>query len=403
MATTLPAAGGGAVWWRGSVAAVAAAVLIHADSMRDPDLFAASGIAVVDPFTWIELDGRRVILIGGLDAPTARRESKADEVWTTEEFERRELVLGGMTPAQADVEVVRRALHRLAVEAAVVPAEFPLELADHLRAAGIDLRPDRELFASRRRPKDDPALAGIRAAQRATERSFQTVREVLGAASPSPAGLMLEGELLTCERIRDAVEQTLRANGCETDAPIIAVGPQAAEGHHLGSGPIQPGEPLVCDIFPRDRGSRMYADMTRTFCFGAAPEWLTQMHRTVSEALRRSSAAIAPGVRGRAVWEVACDAIEAGGYRTTRGLKPGERLDEGFFHGLGHGVGVEVHEPPGMSAAEGDVLAERDVVTVEPGVYRRDRGGVRLEDLVLVTAAGHELLTDFDYRLEIHP
>ena len=378
-------------------------VLIHADSLRDANLFAASGVEVVDPFSWIEHDGRRLILIGALDAPTAQRESRADEIWLTEEFGRRELVLDGMTRDQADMEVVRRALERLGAEAVTVPAEFPLELADFLRGAGIDVRPDRELFVSRRRVKDERALAGIRAAQRATERSFETVRELLGAASPSAAGLTIEGELLTCDRIRDAVEQTLRAHGCDTDAPIIAVGAQSAEGHHLGSGPIHPGQPLVCDIFPRDRASRMHADMTRTFCFGAAPEWLLRMHATVLEALRRSTEAIAPGVRGRAVWEVACDVIEAGGYRTTRGLEPGERLDEDFFHGLGHGVGVEVHEQPGMSAAEGDVLAEHDVVTVEPGVYRRDRGGVRLEDLVLVTEGGHELLTDFDYTLEIRP
>ena len=378
-------------------------VLIHADSLRDPDLFFATGITVVDPFTYIETGGRRIVLTSSLEADTARRDSSADEIWLEEEFDRRELIAGGMTRDQAEMEVVRRALVKAGVSRASVPPTFPLELADFLRSAGIEVQPDRELFVGRRRVKDDRALEGIRAAQRATEASFRTVRELLGGASPSPAGLMLDGELLTCERIRAAVEQTLRDHGCETDPPIIACGPQSAQGHELGSGPIQPGQPLVCDIFPRDRASRMYADMTRTYCFGPAPEWLAHMHATVLEALQRSTDAIAPGVRGRDVWNVACDVIEGGGYRTTRGLGPGERLDEDFFHGLGHGVGIDVHEEPGMSLGEGDVLAVRDVVTVEPGVYRKDRGGVRLEDLVLVTGSGHEVLTDFDYELEVNP
>ena len=378
-------------------------VLIHADSLRDPDLFFATGITVVDPFTYIEAGGRRIVLTSSLEADAARRDSTADEVWLVDEFDRRELIAGGMTRDEAEMEVVRRALVQAGVSRASVPPTFPLELADFLRSAGIDVHPDRELFVARRRVKDDRALTGIRAAQRATEESFRTVRELLGASSPSPEGLVLDGELLTCERIRAAVERTLRDHGCETDSPIIACGPQSAQGHELGSGPIQPGQPLVCDIFPRDRASRMHADMTRTYCFGPAPDWLSHMHATVLDALRRSTEVIAPGVRGRAVWDVACDAIEAGGYRTTRGLAPGERLDEDFFHGLGHGVGVDVHEEPGMSLGQGDVLAARDVVTVEPGVYRKDRGGVRLEDLVLVTESGHEILTDFDYDLEITP
>jgi Xaa-Pro aminopeptidase len=378
-------------------------VLIHADSLRDPDLFFATGITVVDPFTYIETGGRRIVLTSSLEADAARRDSTADEVWLVDEFDRRELIAGGMTRDEAEMEVVRRALTRAGVSRAAVPPTFPLELADFLRAAGIEVEPDRELFVARRRVKDDRALDGIRRAQRSTEESFRTVRELLGSSAPSPAGLVLGGELLTCERIRDAVEQTLRAHGCDTDPPIIACGPQSAQGHELGSGPIQPGQPLVCDIFPRDRASRMHADMTRTFCFGPAPDWLAHMHATVLEALRRSTEAIRPGVGGRAVWDVACDVIEGGGYRTTRGLGPGERLDEDFFHGLGHGVGVDVHEEPGMSLGQGDVLATRDVVTVEPGVYRKDRGGVRLEDLVLVTESGHELLTDFGYELEIRP
>jgi Xaa-Pro aminopeptidase len=141
--------------------------------------------------------------------------------------------------------------------------------------------------------------------------------------------------------------------------------------------------------------------MTRTFCFGEAPDQLRHMHAVVLESLKRSTDEIRPGVPGSRPWEVACDVIEAGGFRTTRGLAEGERLEEDFFHGLGHGVGFDVHEAPYMGMGGSPSLDAGDVVTNEPGVYRKDFGGVRLEDLILITADGNEVLTDFDYELEI--
>ncbi|HUZ85228.1 MAG TPA: M24 family metallopeptidase, partial [Gaiellales bacterium] len=282
------------------------AVLIHADSLRDRDLFFSTGISVVDPFTYIEQDGRRIVVVSVLEVDAARRDSPADDVWTTDEFDPIGLVRSGMSPDAVEMEVVRRALARAGVSSVSVPPAFPLALADFLRASGVELRPDPELFVARRRAKDDQAVAGIRVAQRATEAAFATIREMIGAAGPGAGGLVFEGEPLTCERLRAAVEDTLREHGCETDPPIIAAGPQSALGHEPGSGPVRPGEPLVCDIFPRDRRSRLHADMTRTFCFGPAPDWLRQMHAAVLEALQRSTDVIAPGVRGRAVWEVAC-------------------------------------------------------------------------------------------------
>jgi Xaa-Pro aminopeptidase len=127
------------------------------------------------------------------------------------------------------------------------------------------------------------------------------------------------------------------------------------------------------------------------------------MHATILETLRRSTDAIAAGVPGTAPWGVACDVIERDGYRTVRGLGKGETLDEDFFHSLGHGVGVEVHEPPYMGLGDATPLEEGDVLTVEPGVYRKDYGGVRLEDLVVVTVGGCDVLTEYDYDLEIRP
>ena len=378
-------------------------LLIHADSMRDADMFVATGVTVVDPFTYLELDGRRIIVASVLEADVIQRDSRATEVWRDDDFGTRDLVRQGWDYEDAVMERVRRVLERAGVAEVAVPPSFPVALADYLRAKDVAVVPDRAAFEALRRSKDAEQLAAIRSAQRATEASFTAARELLGSASPGPDGLVAGGEPVTSERVRDAIVQTLRAHGCEGEPPLVGAGPTGARVHDLGSGPIHPNEPIIIDVFPQNAASRYCADMTRTFCWGDAPDRLKAMHAAVLEALRRSTEAIAPGVSGERPWEVACDVIEAAGFRTTRQLGEGETLDEDFFHGLGHGVGVEVHEAPNMGLGAREELRAGDVVTVEPGVYRKDFGGVRLEDLVLVTDGGHEVLTDYDYELEIRP
>jgi Xaa-Pro aminopeptidase len=379
-------------------------ILIHADSQRDADMFVATGIPVVDPFTYLELEGRGIIVISAVEADVARRDSRADDVWDSGQFGGRELMSQGWVYQDAEMEVVRRVLEKAGVSAVTVPPSFPLALADYLRGKGVEVTPDRVPFERRRRHKDAGQLDAIRIAQRATEAAFRSARELIGSGSPDANGVLMSGgEPVTCERVRAAITDTLRANGCEGDAPLVGAGPQGARVHDLGSGPIHAGEPVIIDIFPRHAASRYCADMTRTFCYGDAPERLKAMHAAVLDALQRATGAITAGVAGRVPWEAACDAIEAGGFRTERGLADGELLDEDFFHGLGHGVGVEVHEGPVMGLGVDEPLEAGDVVTVEPGVYRKDFGGVRLEDLVVVTGGRPDVLTQFDYELEIRP
>jgi Xaa-Pro aminopeptidase len=378
-------------------------LLIHADSLRDADMFVATAVSVVDPFTYLEMDGRRIVVASVLEADVIKRDSRATEVWPDDDFGARELVKQGWDYEDAAMERVRRVVERAGISQVAVPPSFPLALADYLRGKGVTVTPDRDTFELRRRIKDAQQLDAIRSAQRATEDAFVAARELLGSASPGPQGLVAGGELVTCERVRDVITRTLRDRGCEGEPPLVGAGPRGALVHDLGSGPIHPGEPVIIDIFPQDASSRYCADMTRTFCFGEAPERLSVMHATVLDALKRSTAAISDGVAGTVPWEVACDAIEAGGFRTQRGLADGESLSEDFFHGLGHGVGIEVHEAPYMGLGCKEPLAAGDVVTVEPGVYRKDFGGVRLEDLVVVTGGEPDVLTQFDYELEIRP
>jgi Xaa-Pro aminopeptidase len=232
----------------------------------------------------------------------------------------------------------------------------------------------------------------MRRAQRAAEAAMDACRELLRVEGPS-------GEL-TVERVKAAMSAVFSAHDTMADEFIVAPGPQGAVGHDGGSGPIAPGVPVIVDIWPRDNASAIYCDMTRTFVVGDVPGDVREWHRLCKEALDRSLAAIGPGVSGRVVYDEVCDLFEAAGQPTQRTKEHGKTLADGFFHGLGHGVGLEVHEEPGLGLSPGAPLAVGDVVTVEPGLYRQGYGGVRLEDLVLVTAGGYENLTNYPYDLE---
>jgi Xaa-Pro aminopeptidase len=284
------------------------------------------------------------------------------------------------------------------VEEAVVPALFPLGLADRLREAGVRLGVDRELFGERRRHKTPAELAGIRRAQVAAQAGMQAAADLLRRTEPANGTARLDGAPLTCERIKQAIAEAFLAHGATADEYIVAAGPQAAVGHDMGSGPIGVGEAVVIDLWPRDTASACYADMTRTFVVGEVPEEVRAFHEATYDSLQRSFAAIRAGVEGRAVFEAACEAFHERGYPTQLTKQPGQVLRDGFFHGLGHGVGLDVHEGPSMGRAPG-TLAVGDVVTVEPGCYRPGFGGVRLEDLVVVTDDGFENLTSFPYDL----
>jgi Xaa-Pro aminopeptidase len=373
-------------------------VLIYADPMRSPELRHEVPLGIPDPFLYVERDGSKHIVIGNMEIP--RLEEMGGFVCHPyEEFGADELIAGGLDYSQLREEVAVRAVQGLEVASAAVPGGFPLFLADRLRREGVELRVDAELFDERRRVKTDAELRGIRRAQRAAEAGMSAARDLLRRAQPDGGVLRVDGDALTVEQIKSAIAQAFLREGANADEFIVSHGAQAAIGHHMGEGPVRAGETVVIDLWPRDNETACYADMTRTFVVGEIPDEIREWHRLCKEALDASIAHIADGVHGRAVFDVSCDIFERAGQPTQRTKEAGKPLDEGFYHGLGHGVGLEVHEAPGMGLASKKPLVAGDVVTVEPGLYRQGFGGVRLEDLVLVTKNGAENLTQFPYDL----
>jgi Xaa-Pro aminopeptidase len=374
-------------------------VLIYADSLRSPEMRHEVPLPVPDAFLYVERDGERRVVASSIELERIAEVAPEVETLPLEEFGIDELYAKGLSREDIELEVILRAARRFGIEQAAVPATFPLGVADHLRENGVGVRADRELFVQRRRVKNEAELAGIRRAQRAAEAAMDAARELLRAAQRRNGSLLVDGEQLTCERVKLAVEQAFTANGAFADEFIVSHGPQTAVGHDMGSGPIDPDEPVCLDLFPRDRESGCFTDMTRVFVVGTPSDELREWHRLCLEALERSVEAVKPGIAGSELHKISCEIFEREGYPTLRSKQPGEVLQDGFYHSLGHGVGLEVHEEPTLGRAPGELVAG-DVIAVEPGLYRHGYGGCRLEDLVLVTDGGADVLTDYPYDLE---
>ena len=372
-------------------------VLIHADT-TSPALRHEVPLSIPDPFLYVEHDGRRYAVITAFERERLTEAAPDIEALPPEQFGIDQLLRDGVPRVEAGLRTYVTALREIGVSEAVVPSRFPVELADYFRENGISLQVERDFFEDRRRSKSDVEVAGLRRAQRAAEASLDVARAMLREASGDGA-LQLDGEPLTCERIKTEMQRVFVEKDVIADDFIVAHGAQGAVGHDMGSGPIAAGEAIVFDLWPRDRETAVYTDMTRTYVVGEVSDEIREYHRLCKQVLEMTTAATKPGVNGRDLMQMACDVFAAAGYPTQLTKKPGEVIDSGFFHGLGHGVGLEVHERPWLSVV-GDDLVPGDVITLEPGLYRAGYGGVRLEDILLVTGAGAETVTQYPYDLE---
>ncbi len=374
-------------------------VLIYGDTLRSPELRHEVAVPIPDPFLYAERNGRRVVAIHSLEVPRVR--GIGLDVLSWDDLGWEELLDQGISRDELYLHVAERACRSLGVESAVVPPGFPVELADHLRGAGLELSVDREAFTRRRRVKNEAELEGIRRAQRAAEAAMDVARGLLRSADASGDVLMLDGEPLTCERVKQEIGELFTAHDMAADELIVSHGGQSAIGHDMGSGPdlarrADRHRPLAEG--PRDRLPRRHDPYVLR---GRAARGARRVPPARQAGARRGDRRRARRGRGpRALPRDVRAVLQEHGYKTLLTKDLGETLEEGFFHGLGHGVGLEVHEDPGMGLAPASPLVAGDVVTVEPGLYRPGFGGCRLEDLVLVTEDGCENLTEYPYDLD---
>ncbi|PSP82936.1 peptidase M24 [Halobacteriales archaeon QS_1_68_17] len=364
--------------------------LVDADS-ENSDQYYLSGFDAPDPFVTLYDGAVRLLMTRSLEYARAKKESRAETVRRDVDYD-----YGNLSDEYGPHEARDRALAAFLddhdVDSVAVPPRFPVRTADGLREQGVTVDPDDEgILTEIRATKTDAEVDHIRAAQRANQAAMERAETLLRGATVDGDRLVYDGEVLTSERVAEEIEVTLLRHGCALDDTIVACGSDAADPHDRGSGPLVPGEPIIVDIFPRDKETKYHADMTRTFCRGDPGETIREWYDLTLDAQRAALEAVEPGTTGAAVHDAACDVYEDAGLPT---LRSDETAETGFIHSTGHGIGLDVHELPSVSPRGGE-LRPGHVVTIEPGLYDPAVGGVRIEDLVVVTADGHENLTDY--------
>ena len=380
-------------------------LLVIGAPQHDAAAYHLSGFLAPDPVICLRAAGKKYLAVSALEYGRAEKEAPADELVSFDELDLIHLVRELKSGERAFAAATANLLQKIGVDGSpvIVPPHFGVAYADELRARGFKIEPDGRLFADLRRVKTQDEISLIEEAQRALEEACAQAVGILEEAEISGEGtLRWRGENLTSELLRSEIDVELLRRGCAADEGTIAAGgPQAADPHERGSGSLKAGETIILDIFPRNQKSRYYADMTRTFVKGEPGAELEKMHDAVLEAQETALSMIRAGVNGRDVHEKVSDILHEKGYKTGKhDQKPGEPLTQGFFHGTGHGVGLEVHEAPRISAVD-EELKVGDVVTVEPGLYQPGLGGVRIEDLVVVTEDGCRNLTRFPKELRL--
>ncbi|WP_338729138.1 Xaa-Pro peptidase family protein [Haladaptatus sp. DJG-WS-42] len=349
-----------------------------------------SGFDAPDPFLTL-YDGDVHLFVSPLEYGRAKKESGAATLARGSEFGYRELV-DEYGPAEATHRVWTNFLDSHDVSSVLVPTDFPLGHGDGLRGQGVEVTADDDdVLRDIRAVKLPQEIAHVRAAQKANEQAMKTAETLISEASVEDGVLYHEGEPLTSERVRQEIELTLLRHGCALDETIVACGVDAADPHDRGSGPLLAEESIIVDIFPRGKESKYFADMTRTFVKGTPSDELQAWYDVTDVALEAALDAVKPGATGKEVHDVVCDIYEEAGYPT---LRADDTTEVGFIHSTGHGVGLDIHEMPSVSP-RGEELKPGHIITIEPGLYDPDVGGVRIEDIIVVTEDGYENLTDY--------
>ena len=364
--------------------------LIVADSERSADMLYATRFFAPDAFIFLEAGGRRSVVLSDLEIDRGRRDARVDEVIALSDVEER--VKSSRKPGfeQALIQFLREKK----IRRARVPYDFSAGLAAALAAAGIRLQPVSGLFWPQRELKTAAEVKAIGKALRNTEAGMARAIEVLRASRISGRDLLWANRKLTSEILRAEIDSAiLRAGGLPANT-IVAGGLQACDPHERGSGPLRPHELIILDLFPRDAKTGYFGDMTRTVVRGRAGEAQRRLWETVQRGQRMALRGMKPGASGSAVHEDIKAFFAREGYPTEK--RNGRWV--GFFHGTGHGLGLEIHEDPRFGRT---TFQPGQILTVEPGLYWPGVGGCRIEDVGLITAGGVRKLSRFPQQIEI--
>ena len=363
--------------------------LIIAASEHCPDLLYATGFFAPDPFLFLEKNGKRTVVLNDLEIDRGRSQARVDEIVSESEITKR------LPKPASPAQIALRFLKDQKVRTALVPASFPLGLALEFEKAGVPLIPQPGLFWKEREFKTAAELKLMRRALAITEAGLARAMEVLRAAEIGPRNrLVWAGRTLTSEILRAEIDSAILRMGGQPAHTIVAGGNQACDPHERGHGPLSAHSLIILDIFPRDARTGYFGDMTRTVVRGHASDAQRRLWETVRKAQTLAIQDMKPGADGGKIHDAVKEYFTLLGYPTE--IQKGRQT--GFFHGTGHGLGLEIHEEPRFSKT---IFKPGQVITVEPGLYYPGLGGVRIEDVVALTRTGVRMLSNFPKELEI--
>lgn len=365
------------------------AILHYASSETDADLLYLAGFRCGDPFVYAHVGRKRYLIVTDFEVGRAGEESDVDEV----------IALSVLAAKAGGIDLYDAALQFLndkGVGTITVPEQFPIGIAKRFETDGIAIEIVEGPFVPERATKNSYEVKLIKETQRKAEKAMEAAIQWIRSSSVRRGTLYVSGKPLTSEMVRKRIELQLMEAGCLATHTIVACGDDGIDPHNVGSGALRANKPIIVDIFPRSLNHYYWADITRTVVKGKATPTVKKMFRAVREGQRIAMTMIKPGARADLIHKAIHDHFEETGFQTqtTNGRM------EGFIHGTGHGVGLDIHEMPRVSKAKGKLRAGH-VITVEPGLYYKGHGGIRLEDLILVTPEGGKNLTRFAKILEV--
>src|SRR6202030_1183068 len=367
--------------------------LIVAASESDPDMLYATKFWAPDPFIFLQRNGKRTLVLSDLEIDRGRKQAKANEFVSFNKLEREVQEKSKKSPPYE--KVLAHFLRQRGVKSTIVPSNFPLRYAEELTANKIRVRATNGLFWPERESKSDHEIKMIGRALRITETGLRRAIEILARSTISHGKkLHWSGKTLTSEILRAEIDTAILRAGGVPSGTIVAGGDQACDPHEGGFGPLFANSLIILDVFPRDAKTGYFGDMTRTVMRGRASDPQRKLWDTVKAGQTLALKRIKAGVDGMTIHRAIQKLFKDRDFPTE--VRKGKNV--GFFHGTGHGLGLEIHDYPRLQKV---VLKDRQVLTVEPGLYYHGLGGVRHEDVVVVTKTGCRILSHFSKGLEI--
>lgn len=354
------------------------------DNSTNPDLYYLTEFDVSDPFIYLRTNQKNIILTSSLEKTRAKKESTADQVLTPSDLEQE--------------DKINALLEKYQVEKLAVPQDFPIALANKIEQNQKEVKPIENKIMESRKIKTQKEIENLRKVQQMTEKAMKKAKKLLKESEVQENKLFLNNTVLTSQKLKKEIKHFLIDQNCEVPTEmIISCGKESAEPHERGKGPLKPNKPIVIDMVPQHQ-TKYHGDMTRTFVKGKPKPELKEMKDAVEKALEEAFKILeeGEGVKAQKIHYKVCDVLEKHGYNTVKNEMP----ENGFIHATGHGIGLEPHEPPKIASNE-DKLKEGMILTIEPGLYLSDIGGVRLEDMVLIKEKGYENFNKMENQMKV--